>query len=182
MNPTRFLRFSLPVVLAAALAGCSSDAAPKHVTSKLESFGPTKAYVMTSHGAEVLKVTTVANAKCVATDGALHFNRELPYEVEFWVVPRAATVDEVLPRVPMLIKSEFVEFKPSQATDLTVAGAPAKRLTGPGREADDNDPGSADVVVFKVGSHVFVACNHGEGLDAPTQQRMLDMLRTVQAP
>ena len=55
-------------------------------------------------------------------------------------------------------------------------------LVGKGHEADDGDAGSADVVVFKVADHIFIACNHGEGLDPAAQQGMLTLLQTAQAP
>ena len=54
---------------------------------------------------------------------------------------------------------------------------------GKGIEADDQDPATADVVVFTVGKTVMVACVHGEGETAVRhRQPMLDALKTVKAP
>ena len=54
---------------------------------------------------------------------------------------------------------------------------------GRGIEADDEEPGTVDVVVFTVGKTVLVACVHGEGDTAVRQrQPMLNALKTVRAP
>jgi hypothetical protein len=65
-----------------------------------------------------------------------------------------------LARLAEVIKGEVLNFKPETTTDITVAGALAKRLFGPGVEADDKDEGHADVVVFSLGGRVFVSCVH----------------------
>jgi hypothetical protein len=117
----------------------------------------------------------------VTGDGTLHFTAP-QYEVEFWLVPGVQTVDDAVGHVSTQIISEFKDFKPDHATDLTVAGSPAKRLVGAGHEADDGDPGDADIIVFKVGDHVFVACNHGESLNPVGQQGMLSLVQTAQVP
>jgi hypothetical protein len=49
-------------------------------------------------------------------------------------------------------------------------------------EADDGDAGAADVIAFKVGDHVFVACDHGESLDPMGQQWLLTLVQTAQMP
>jgi len=124
---------------------------------------------MQSGGASVLKLTAPSDIKCVTGDGTLHFTAA-KYEVEFWLVPGVQTVDDALAHVSTQIVSEFKDFKPDSTTQFTVAGSPAKRLVGTGHEADDGDPGDADIIVFKVGQHVFIACNHGESLDPVGQQ------------
>ena len=136
---------------------------------------------MQSGGVDVLKLTGPADFKCVAEDGSLKFDAPTFY-AEYWLVAGAHTVDESLQRVGTVIESEFKNFKPSQTTDLTIAGSPAKRMVGDGEEADDGDPGQADVIVFKVGNHVFVACNHGEKLTPVGQEGMLTLTQTAQAP
>jgi hypothetical protein len=176
---------SLLVILTGPLGGCSSDTGAKTATpvaAQADKPAEGKTWVMQSGGADVLKLTAPAGVKCRSGDGSLHFIAPQQYEVEFWVVPGAKTVDEAVGRVSSQIVSDFKDFKPKQNTDLTVAGSPAKRLVGKGHEADDGDPGEADVIVFKVGDHVFIACNHGESLDPKGQEGMVAMVNTAQAP
>lgn len=176
---------SLLIIVTGLLAGCASStgttpAAPAAAQTDQAATG--KTFVMQSGGANVLKLTSSAPFKCRAEDGSLHFTLPQQYEVEFWIVPGAKTVDEALPQASSRIVSEFKDFKPDHTSDLTVAGSPAKRLIGKGHEADDGDPGAADVVVFKVGDHLFIACTHGEGLDPAAQKGMLTLLQTAQTP
>src|SRR5262249_28191477 len=141
----------------------------------------TKACVMQSGGKAVLQLTAPADSDCTAKDGSLVIGLKSS-EFEVWAVPTAKTIDDAVGNVGQVIVSQFKEFKPKNTTDLTVAGSPAKRLQGPGNEADDGDGGDADVVVFKVGDHVFVACTHGEDLKPAAQQFMLTVLATAQQP
>lgn len=180
-----FIHWSLLIIAAGILAGCGSGrgmkmAMPAPAPADQPSAG--KTFVMQSGGADVLKLTSSAGFKCRSEDSSLHFTLPQQYEVEFWMVPGAKTVDEALPKVNSRIVSEFKDFKPDETSDLTVAGSSAKRLIGKGHEADDGDPGAADVVVFKVGDHLFIACNHGEGLDPKAQEGMLTLLQTAQVP
>jgi len=97
-----------------------------------------------------------------------------------WSVPKATTIAEALPRVNDVIKGEVLEFKIAKTNTITVADAPALHLMGSGKEADDGDPGTDDVVVFTVGKRAFIACVHGENNDASRErQPMLDALKTV---
>ena len=89
----------------------------------------------------------------------------------------AQTVDEAVGRVSEQITDEFKNLKVTNSTDLTVAGAPAKRQEGSGEEADDGDAGKADVIVFKMGQHIFVACTHGEALNPAAQEWMLKLVQ-----
>jgi hypothetical protein len=140
-----------------------------------------KDFVMKSGGANVLKLTPPAETKCVAEDGELKFDAP-KYYIEVWLASGAKTVDEATKRVSSQIVSEFKNFKPNEMTDLTIAGSPAKRIVGVGEEADDGDPGKADVIVFKVGNDVFVACNHGETLNDAGQKGLLTLVQTAQKP
>jgi hypothetical protein len=94
-----------------------------------------------------------------------------------------AKPEDAIPKTAEIIKSDFIKFAATETNDITVAGSPAKQLTGTGAEADDGDPGTADVVYFSVGKHVFAACVHGEH-DAAARQRkpMLEILQTAKAP
>ena len=93
------------------------------------------------------------------------------------------TADAALPLVADTIKGDVLQFQPGQTNTLTVAGAPALHLIGSGVEADDGDPSTADVVVFAVGGHAFVACVHGEHNDASREREpMLTTLQTAKQP
>ena len=82
--------------------------------------------------------------------------------IQVWPVA-ARTVAEAETGLDALIVSEVKEFKPTAKTDLTVAGKPARQLSGTGVEADDGDPGNAEVTLFSIGTQVFVLVSHGEG-------------------
>jgi len=178
-----FISGLLFVTVAGAMCGCTSIGTKSgpSAASQAVSAADGKSWVMQSGGANVLKLAASPDIKCVSGDGTLHFTAP-QYEVEFWLVPGAQTVDGAVGHVSMQIVSEFKDFKPDQTADLTVAGVPAKRLVGTGHEADDGDPGDADVIVFKIGDHVFVACNHGESLNPVGQQGMLTLVQTAQLP
>ena len=156
--------------------GCASDTASAP-TAPMD----TKKYTMKSDGLDVLAVTVGEGVSCKAEDGLLHFKGKAG-DFEIWAVKGAASIDQGVASVPGTIASEFKGFKTTTTSDQTIAGGPAKRLAGTGTEADDGDPGSADVVIFKVGSAVFAACNHGESLSSSTQRWMLDVLGTARKP
>jgi hypothetical protein len=103
--------------------------------------------------------------------------------VYIWSVPTAKTIAEAVPQAATIIKSEFTDFTPSETKHLTVAGQKADHLFGKGAEADDGDPGAAEVVIFAVGNHVFAACVHGEKQEAAARSpSMLSLLKTAKAP
>lgn len=100
-----------------------------------------------------------------------------------WAVPNAKTANEAVPRAAEIIKSEFLNFKTTATMDLDIAAAPAKHVTGSGNEADDRDPGNAEVVLFVAGGHVFAGCVHGEADDAAKARgAMMAVLKTAQLP
>ena len=100
--------------------------------------------------------------------------------IYLWDVPGAKTVADAVPQAGKIIKSEFVEFAASETKDLKVAGHDAKHLMGKGEEADDNDPGSADVVIFTDGAHVPAACpwRKGRSREGSSNYR-LKVLKTI---
>ena len=173
-----FIYGSLFIIVTGMLSTYTSAAS---AAPQAENAAETKDFVMKSGGANVLKLTTPAGTKCVAEDSLLKFDSP-KYYVEVWLVSGARTVDEAVKRVSSQIVSEFKNFKPNQTTGLTIAGSPAKQMIGVGEEADDGDPGKADVIVFKVGDHIFVACTHGEILSPIAQQGMLTFVQTAQTP
>ena len=133
-------------------------------------------------GKRVLALTVPAAAKITSTNGYLHIGTT-NLSLHVWAVTNAATVSEAVPRAADIIKTEFVKFTPAAPMDMTIAGAPAKHVVGSGNEADDNDPGNAEVVFFTVGGHVFAGCVHGEADDASkARPAMMTVLRTARTP
>jgi hypothetical protein len=130
----------------------------------------------------VLKLEVPKDAK-VTTKGAkttLLLKETYAY---IWHVPGAHSIADAVPQVPTIIKSEFTNFKVGDSKHLKVAGQDADHLFGKGEEADDGDPGAAEVVVFSVGKQVFVGCVHGEKDEAAKRSpSLLAVLKTVQVP
>src|ERR1700683_2599083 len=91
-----------------------------------------------------------AGAKVVLSNGYAGIRAD-KLSLYIWAVADAKVVADALPRTADLIKSEFTHFQQPAVADLTLAGAPAKQVTGAGNEADDGDPGHAGVVLFEVG-------------------------------
>ena len=159
---TRVIGFALLLVASAALAD------DKNITIAITGGGATLTVPRSA------KVTSSKDKTVVDTKDLTLY---------LWVVPKAKTVAEAVPKVATVISGEFKDFVVQRTNTITVAGAEAKHLVGRGAEADDGDPGSADVVVFTVGKTVLAACVHGEGETAPQQRpAMLAMLKTVKAP
>ena len=103
--------------------------------------------------------------------------------LSLWSVSGPANAADALPLVAAAIQGDVLQFQAGQTNALTVADAPAFHLIGTGVEADDGDPSTADVVVFAVADHAFMACVHGEHNDASREREpMLAALRTVHAP
>lgn len=132
-------------------------------------------------GRNVLFLTAPSVAESTMKDGFLHL-KSREGEVEIWRIRGAQSIDDGVRRVDKEISSEFKKFNPTKSTPLTIANAPATRLEGTGTEADDGDPGDADVVVFKVGDNIFIACTHGENLPASARRWMMSLLQTAQKP
>ncbi len=141
-----------------------------------------KTVTISNAGAAVLSISAPQSAK-VTTEKEKTVIDTKDMELDLWVVPKAKTVAEAIAGLDDIIKSEVLKFSPASTDSITVAGAEGKHLKGKAVEADDQDPGTADVVVFTVGKAVVVACVHGEG-DAAVRRRqpMLDALKTVKAP
>ena len=100
-----------------------------------------------------------------------------------WAIPTAKTVDEGSAQIPDVIAHEVVQFVATTTNTITVAGSVAKQFIGRGVEADDYDPGTADVIVFTTGKAVFAACVHGEGNEAVrVREPMLAVLKTAKSP
>lgn len=180
----RFIHSAAVACLAAIAFGCASSKAPKseaQAEAPAREAGSAKVCTLQSHGRDVLQVTVPPNATCTAEEGTIRIESREHDVVDLWLVPGAKTVDEGIDRVGTLIAYEFKALKVATTTPLTVSGAPAKRLTGTGVETDDGDPGSADLIVFKMGDDVFVACTHGESITAAARQQMLTVVQSAKA-
>ena len=154
------------------------------VLSSASVFGETQTVAITSEGSTVAEITVPhsANTKVTsAKEKTIIDTKDMVLDI--WVAPKAKTVAEAIDGLDEIIKSEVLKFSPASTESITVAGAEGKHLKGKGLEADDQDPATADVVVFTVGKTVLVACVHGEGATAVKQrQPMLNALKTVKAP
>jgi hypothetical protein len=130
----------------------------------------------------VLSLSAPWPGKQTSTNGYLRIEAT-NLTLHVWAVPNAKTANEALPRAAEIIKSEFLNFKTNAIMDMTIAGAPAKHVLGSGNEADDHDPGNAEVVFFVVGGRVFAGCVHGEADDASkARAAMMAVLKTAQSP
>ena len=128
----------------------------------------------------VLKVPSAP--KLISTNGYVRI-QTTNLTLHVWAVPNAKTADDALPRAAEIIKSEFLKFKTNMVMNMVIAGAPAKHVIGSGNEADDGDPGNAEVVFFVVGGRVFAGCVHGEADEASkARAAMMTVLKTAQTP
>lgn len=118
----------------------------------------------------------------VKTKGDKTSIRAKDLRIYVWGVPNAKSVEAAVPHVADIIKSEFVKYEVKSTDSLKVLGHEAKHVTGKGEEEDDNDPGTADVVIFTDGKHVYAACVHGEGDEAAKERpEFLKVLKSLKA-
>jgi hypothetical protein len=102
--------------------------------------------------------------------------------IEVWPVKEAKIADAVA-QAAELIVGKVTKFKIVSASDLTVAGAPAKQVIGTGAEADDGDPANAEATFFTVSGVVYVLVAHGEGDGAKEKHGLVAaILASVAAP
>jgi hypothetical protein len=132
-------------------------------------------------GKPILALQVPPDAKVTSSNGYVNIHTS-KMSLHVWAVARAKTVAKALPFTAEIIKGEFIKYAITSTEDMVVAGAPAKHIIGSGNEADDGDPGHAEVVLFVVGKHVFAACVHGEFDDASRARApMMAMLQTAHA-
>lgn len=100
--------------------------------------------------------------------------------IQIWNVSNANTVQDAIPLVPDMIKSEVTDFKNSDVKDISIADSTGKHIIGSGTEADDGDPSNAEIFLFSCGGKIFLLCAHGEGNGAATaRSTILKMLDTM---
>ena len=134
---------------------------------------------MKDHEKAVATFTVPGDWKVMTKEGKTVINGK-GWTGYLWVVPDSDSVEKALPKVGKVIEGEFKDFVVEKTEKVTVAGADAKELSGKGTEADDGDPGTADVVVFAMGKSVLVSCVHGEDQAGPQERPfMLVFLKTA---
>src|SRR5580704_2570899 len=101
-----------------------------------------KSVTLSVDGRPTLVLQAPAAAKITSSNAYVNI-KTTTMSVYIWAVPNAKSAADAVPRAGELIKSEFVNYKPSAVRDLVIAGAAAKHIAGPGNEADDGDPGNA---------------------------------------
>ncbi len=145
----------------------------------ISAFAEDKEITVSAGGKPAIKLSVPKDAK-VTTKGEKTSVEAKNLWIYLWHVSAAKTVADAVPHVAELIKSEFTGFTVGDTKPLTVAGHPAKHLLGKGAEADDGDPGSAEVVIFTDGKGIFAACVHGEKDEAAKERPdLLKLLKSV---
>jgi hypothetical protein len=148
----------------------------------ISAFAEDKEISVSVGGKPALKLSVPKDAK-ITTKGDKTSIVGTKLWIYVWNVPTAKTVADVIPHAADLIKSEFTGFVVGETKPITVGGHPAKHLFGKGDEADDGDPGTAEVVIFTAGEHVFAACVHGENDEASKERPdLLKLLESVKTP
>lgn len=170
--------------VAAGLAACSVNGGAQPGRGPGLEVGAVRAgaVMLRSEGRDVLRLSLPEGANCSAQEGAARVESRGHEVVTLWMVEHASTVDEGVGRVTREIEAEFKDFRPLKSMEVSVGGSPARRVTGSGTEADDGDPGSADVVVFKVGPGVFIACAHGESLTSAARSWLMTVVQGATGP
>ena len=170
---------ALASLLAATLGACAHDPTPQARAPR----PPGQAVTMDGGGKQVLRIFAPAESTWTLAEGTIHLKAPDGY-VDIWLVRDAKSLEDAARHVPDAIASEFKGFKQTSSIPFTggPGGRQGLRLGGSGVEADDNDPGTADVVVFQAGSRFFIACTHGETLRAGAQALMQTLVRTAVVP
>ncbi len=125
-------------------------------------FAADKPIAIAAGGKPALQLSVPEDAK-ITTKGEKTFIQANKVSIYVWHIPKAKAVADAVPKAADIIKSEFTGFTVGETKAVKVLGHEAKEMTGKGAEADDNDEGNADVVIFTDGKNVFAACVHGEG-------------------
>jgi len=145
----------------------------------LTSFAENQEITIMAGNTPALKLEIPKDAKATTKGAKTSFLLKDAW-VYLWFVPTAKTIAEAVPQTAAIIKSEFTDFAVSDTKHLAVAGHEADHLFGKGAEADDGDPGAAEVVIFTVGQQVFIACVHGEKDEAAKRSpSMMALLKTA---
>jgi hypothetical protein len=78
--------------------------------------------------------------------------------------------------IATLVVNMVTKFAPDKRSEMTVAGAPAVRLDGPGLEADDGDDSIAQATIFTFKGHTWILTAHAEGPSVAENQEKIDGL------
>jgi len=99
--------------------------------------------------------------------------------LHIWIQKEGASVTGTIARVASVITNDVEEFKAKKQHQVKLGQLQGTLISGSGVEADDGDDGTAEVVVFKVGGRVVVACIHGERMGKAEHKAMLKTLSTA---
>ena len=143
-----FMKFTLLLLAAATALSSASFAEDKEIT-------------IDAAGVPALKLSVPKEAE-VTTKGEKTTVQVKTLFIYIWRVSAAKSVSAAVSDAGEIIKGEFVKFAAQSKETIKVLGHDATHLKGKGEEADDNDPGTADVVLFTDGKNVWAACVHGE--------------------
>lgn len=131
----------------------------------------------------VMKMT-VPDGTTVSYDGPKVIINGTEWSQRFfiWKVSDGENLAPATAQVPTLIQSEFKNFTVTSTTDTTVGPLKGLQLKGTGVEADDGDPGTAEVILFVFNNQVFAACAHGEEMPPARVDFMITSLSTITRP
>lgn len=169
---------TLPLITLAALVaigGCQSSK-PTPVPGN-----PPPACTLDCGCSPVLRID-LAGARCSGTDGYLRIESPTRAKTFIWLDAQATTIDDGIAHIPHTIESEFKNFTATSTDAFAAGNIHGKRIHGTGAEADDDDPGFADVIVFSSSGHIFVACVHGEDLHKSDQEWMVKVVQSAKTP
>lgn len=164
-------KFMVTLGVAACLFGANANAASKVL-----------AFNVDNKPALTMQLPDDWTSKGDATKTDIHAGKH-EVHIQLWRVANVKSVQDAIPMVADLIKSEVTEFKAHETKSITVAGSAAKHIIGTGSEADDGDPSNAEVYLFSSGGNVFLMCAHGEGTGASkVRSSLVKVLATAKKP
>ena len=82
--------------------------------------------------------------------------------IQVWALSQTS-LDKAANNAAELVKTQVTHFKPKQTNPIKIAGSMGKKISGPGVEADDGDPSTAEVYLFSVEGKLYMICAHAEG-------------------
>lgn len=172
---------ALVISAASGLFGCASGGNSSSQPAHAEKKADTKPFAMQADGKDVLLLDVPKSVRCRPKGDMVVF-AVFGHDASVWMLRDAKSIDDGIARINDTVKGEFKEFAPSTTKEITIAGNPAKELSGPGKEADDNDPANGVAVVFKADGHIFIGLAHGEHFAQSDRDWMMAIVETAKAP
>jgi hypothetical protein len=115
-------------------------------------------------GTDTVRIPLPTGWTAVARDGTTTLlpPQKTPH-IQLRAVAGATTLDAAVQVVAAQVADQVAKFTVVQTADITLAGQPARRLTGTGTEADDGDDANAEITIFVVAGKLYLCVAHGEG-------------------